>query len=149
MIRKTTFNTYKTSNIAQWLLNLQRQESHQPDEIQLKSTKLLLVVKFLRELHHRATPLFLNLRRQCRSLRSKKDQMHTPESVGSTMVGGRLRGDSGYALKEELLGGSLRHHHLVKNSSFVLSFLSLAAWSCPQLSYIYNMLIACVHILIS
>ena len=114
---------------AQWLLNLGRQEKHYADGIQLENSKLLLVIKFLHELQHRATRLFLDLsasQKSCgRCLRSQKDKMHTPESVGSMMFGGRPRGDSGYALEEELLGGRLRHRYLVKHGLFVVSCLFL------------------------
>ena len=51
--------------------------------------------------------------------------MHTPESVGSMMFGGRPRGDSGYAFEEEMLGGRLKHRHLVKHGLFVVSCLFL------------------------
>jgi hypothetical protein len=49
--------------------------------------------------------------------------MHTPESIGSMMFGGRPRRDSGYALEEALLGGRLRHRHLVNHSLFVVSYV--------------------------
>jgi hypothetical protein len=79
---------------------------------------MLSIVKLLYELQHRATRLYLNLRAP---LGSGKNQMHTPESVGSMMFRGRPCGDSGYALEEVLLGGRLRHWHVVNQPPFVVS----------------------------
>jgi hypothetical protein len=111
------------------------------DEEAFNRAKLLLIVKFLHELQHRATRLLFNLeassepateaniscqrtpptsmvtRARSRSA-SKKGLLHTPESVGSMNVGGVARGDSGYALEEKLLGGRLRHRHLSKGGRF-------------------------------
>jgi hypothetical protein len=36
-------------------------------------------------------------------------EFHTPERVGSMIIRGVARGDSGYGLEEILLGGRLRH----------------------------------------
>ena len=38
-------------------------------------------------------------------------------------IGGKSSGDSGYALEEKLLGGRLRHRHLVNKGTFSVSFL--------------------------
>ncbi len=50
---------------------------------------------------------------------SKKGLLHIPPSVGSLKAGGAARGDYGYALEEQLLGGRLRHRcHLYRAELF-------------------------------
>ena len=119
---ESTQNTnFFTIIFSQLLNSIWRLEQFKPNETQLENTKLLLVVKFLHELQHRATRLFLDLRAPSRSLRSTASQKHTPENVGSMMFRGKASGDSGYALEEVLLGGRLRHRHLVKGGLFFVS----------------------------
>ena len=43
---------------------------------------------------------------------SGKSLGDVPQCVGSMRFNGEIRGDSGYELEEELLGGRLRHRHL-------------------------------------
>jgi hypothetical protein len=106
--------------VVQWLHNISRLEKNKPGEIASENNKLLFIIKLLHEIQHRATRLFLNLRAP---LGPGANKLHTPESVGSMLFRGRPCGDSGYALEEVLLGGRLRHRHLVNRSPFVVSSL--------------------------
>ena len=47
-------------------------------------------------------------------------QVHTPERVGSMLVDGVPRGDSGYRLEEVLLGGRLRHRTLERRADLMV-----------------------------
>ena len=120
LLRTSTFLFF----VVQWLYSILRLEKRKTDEILLKNTKLLFVIKLLHELQHRATRIYFNLRVP---LHSEKRQMHTPESVGSMLFRGRPCGDSGYALEEELLGGRLKHRHLVSQPPFFVSSNSVFA----------------------
>jgi len=115
------------------------------DQEALRRAKLLLIVKFLHELQHRATRLYFNhvastpasepaakvhLSSKLNSPTSmgtrsrsahKMELRHTPGRIGSVTVGGIARGDSGYALEELLLGGRLRHRHLYRGAHFDVS----------------------------
>ena len=115
------------------------------DQEALRRAKLLLIVKFLHELQHRATRLYfthvagtpaseqaakVHLSGKLNSPTSmgtrsrsalKTELRHTPERIGSVKVGGIARGDSGYALEELLLGGRLRHRHLHRGAHFDVS----------------------------
>ena len=104
-------------------MKIRLQEEIEADSVQLENAKLLLVVKLLHELQHRATRLFLDLR--CRRGVRSNSKLHTPESVRNRTIGGKSRGDSGYALEEKLLGGRLRHRHLVNKGTFSVSFYLL------------------------
>ncbi len=60
--------------------------------------------------------------------------IHTPERVGSMLVDGVPRGDSGYRLEEVLLGGRLRHRTLYKRPDFAVHSTISVFCSCPDLS---------------
>ncbi len=47
-----------------------------------------------------------------------RPEFNTPERVGSIIVHGVVRGDSGYGLEEVLLGGRLRHSRRHNQASF-------------------------------
>ena len=49
---------------------------------------------------------------RCSQVSPGKSLGDAPQCVGSMRFNGEIRGDSGYELEEELLGGRLRHRHL-------------------------------------
>ena len=104
-------------------MKIRHQQEIEADSVQLENAKLLLVVKLLHELQHRATRLFLDLR--CRRGLRSNSKLHTPEDARNRTIGG----DSGYALEEKLLGGRLRHRHLVNKGTFSVSFLVLLCFN--------------------
>ena len=72
---------------------------------------------------------------------------HTPERVGSMMVDGVPRGDSGYRLEENLLGGRLRHRTYHKQGDFEVhehyvsfSILLLHTLSCSSVEAPHDLL---------
>ena len=114
------------------------------DQEAFRRAKLLLIMKFLHELQHRATRLYFNhvasgaaseppskarvsaptspTSMVTRSHSAQKTILrHTPERIGNVKVGDIARGDSGYALEELLLGGRLRHRHLYRGAHFDVS----------------------------
>jgi len=118
----------------QWFLELVEQEVKNADEQERRNAMLVLIVKFLHELQHRATWLFFSLKgsrriaapsdqspRSSRKSSKVEAPLQMPECVGSMKLDGKRRGDSGYALEEKLLGGRLRHRNNLKRAHFHVS----------------------------
>lgn len=130
----------------QWISKIRSSESMlNPDKVELMRHKIMLIVKFYHEAQNKATENFLKLRPGFSSDGSTSKRPRTSETLHSTPAAavkpilegspssqvsqdhmkfkGEVRGDSGYALEEELLGGRLRHRHLDKLSGFQVSRL--------------------------